>query len=231
MERAALIWNWLSEAAGKVSLGLRSWRQTRFVQTFCESWWWGIRVLARPIHTLQQAADEKPILPALWLTIFQGLSLALGIHYAAENGDLVLSWLIKNSPLWKSVVLYAFIILPALWFVKAAVLNLVAELLGGPPRGLSLLATTGVACSPLLLVLPMALIAVALAEPDLNTGFVGHLWAMFAFGVHIWWVLLTVFAIRETYRFTLGQAFLTLLLPVLVGLIVGIIYRVLEIVA
>jgi hypothetical protein len=140
--------------------------------------------LARPIHTLQQAADEKPILPALWLTIFQGLSLALGTRYAHENGGFVLSWLIKNLPSWNLVVFYAFIFPPALWFIKAAVLNLVAELLGGPPRGLSLLATTGIACSPLLLVLPAALIAVALAEPDLNTGFVSHLWFVFAIGVH-----------------------------------------------
>jgi hypothetical protein len=232
MGRAAVVWNWLSEAVGKVSSGWKSWRQTRFVQTFCESWWWGVRVLARPIHTLQQAADEKPILPALWLTIFQGLSLALGTRYAHENGGFVLSWLIKNLPSWNLVVFYAFIFPPALWFIKAAVLNLVAELLGGPPRGLSLLATTGIACSPLLLVLPAALIAVSLAEPDLNTGFVSHLWFVFAIGVHAWWVLLTVFAIRETYRFTIGQAFLTVLLPSIVGMpLVYIIYRVLETVA
>jgi len=96
----------------------------------------------------------------------------------------------------------------------------------------SLLATTGIACSPLLLVLPAALIAVALAEPDLNTGFVSHLWFVFAIGVHAWWILLTVFAIRETYRFTIGQAFLTVLLPSVVGVpLVYIIYRVLETVA
>jgi hypothetical protein len=229
MERAAIIWNWLSEAVSKVSSGWRSWGQTRFVQTFCESWWWGVRVLARPIHTLQQAADEKPILPALWLTIFQGLSLALGTRYAHENGGFVL--LIKNLPSWNLVVFYAFIFLPAFWFIKAAVLNLVAELLGGPPRGLSLLAATGIACSPLLLVLPAALLAVALAEPDLNTGFVSHLWFVFDVGVHAWWVFLTVFAIRETYRFTTVQAFLTVLLPLIMACITYIIYRVLETVA
>jgi len=121
---------------------------------------------------------------------------------------------------------------PALWFLKAAILNLVAELLGGPPRGLSLLASTAIACSPLLLVLPVALLAVALAEPDLNTGFVSHLWFVFALGVHAWWLVLTVVAVRETYRFSLSQAILTLLLPSLVGLpLAFIIYRVLQTVA
>lgn len=232
MERVGLVWNWLGEAVNKLSTGWRSWSQTRFVRSFLEAWWWGLTVLVRPVPVLQKAAEEKPILPALWLTILQGFSLAIGTRYAAEHGGFVASWLIKNLPTWWLVILYAFIFPPVLWFVKAAVLNLVAELLGGPPRGLSLLATTAVACSPLLLVLPAALVTVALAEPDLDTGFVGHLWFVFAIGVHVWWGVLTVVAVRETYRFTIAQAILTVLLPVLIGLPMAyIIYRVLSVVA
>ncbi|MCS7192970.1 MAG: YIP1 family protein [Armatimonadetes bacterium] len=232
MERIGLVWNWLSEATSKLSSGWRSWSQTRFVQSFLESWIWGFMALVRPVPTLQKAAEEKPVLSALWLTILQGFSLAIGTKYAADNAGFVASWLIKNLPSWWLVVLYAFIFPPVLWFVKASVLNLVAELLGGPPRGLSLLATTAVACSPLLLILPAALIAVAIAEPDLNTGFVSHLWFVFAIGVHAWWVVLTVVAIRETYRFTIAQAFLTILLPALIGLPMAyIIYSVLSVVA
>lgn len=232
MERMAAVQNWLGKVFSKISSSWSSWRRSRFVTSFWQSWWWGVRVLARPTHTLQQAADEKPILPALWLTILQGFSFALGTRYACENGGFVLSWLVKNLPSWNLVVLYALVFPVALWFVKAAVLNLVAELLGGPPRSLSLLATTAIACSPLLTVLPAALIAAALAEPDLNTGFVGHLWAMFAIGVHAWWVVLTVFAIRETYRFTVSQAFLVLLLPSIIGVpLAYVIYRVLQAVA
>ncbi len=229
MERVATVWNWLSEGTNKLVAGWRSWSQTRFVRSFLESWWWGFGALVRPVPTLQRAAEEKPILPALWLTILQGFSLAIGTRYAFEHEGFVLSWLIKNLPSWWLVVLYAFVFPPAIWFVKAAVLNLVAELLGGPSRGLSLLSTTAIACSPLLLVLPVALIAVALAEPDLNTGFISHLWFVFAIGVHAWWVALTLIAIRETYRFTVGQALLTMLLPSVVGLpLAYIIYRVLQ---
>jgi hypothetical protein len=160
------------------------------------------------------------------------LSLAIGTRYAAEHEGVVLSLLVKNLPSWGWVVLYAFLVPPVIWFLKAAVLNLVAELLGGPPRGLSLLATTAIACSPLLLVLPVALLAVAFAQPDLNEGFVSHLWFVFAIGVHVWWGVLTVFAVRETYRFTLAQAFLTVLLPLLIGLPVAfLIYLVLTVVA
>jgi ABC-type Fe3+ transport system permease subunit len=84
----------------------------------------------------------------------------------------------------------------------------------------------------LLLVLPVALLAVAFAQPDLNEGFVSHLWFVFAIGVHVWWGVLTVFAVRETYRFTLAQAFLTVLLPLLIGLPVAfLIYLVLTVVA
>ena len=232
MERVAALRDRLSGAMEKLVSGFRVWRQSRFVRSFLEAWGWGLNVLVRPVPTLQRAADEKPILAALWLTLLQGLSLSLGTHYADENGGFVASWLIKNLPSWGWVVFYAFVFPPALWFLKAAILNLVAELLGGPPRGLSLLASTAIACSPLLLVLPVALLAVALAEPDLNTGFVSHLWFVFALGVHAWWLVLTVVAVRETYRFTLSQAILTLLLPSLVGLpLAFIIYRVLQTVA
>jgi hypothetical protein len=197
-----------------------------------DAWRWGFAALVRPIPTLQRAADEKPIFASVWLTLLQGLSLAIGTRYAAEHEGVVLSLLVKNLPSWGWVTLYAFLVPPVIWFLKAAVLNLVAELLGGPPRGLSLLATTAIACSPLLLVFPVALLAVAFAQPDLNEGFVSHLWFVFAIGVHVWWGVLTVFAVRETYRFTLAQAFLTVLLPLLIGLPVAfLIYLVLTVVA
>lgn len=231
MERIAVAWNWVSETMRKLSSGWHTAKQARFVTSFLEAWWWGVGALVRPVQFLQRAAEEKPVLSALWLTLLQGLSLALGTRYAAAHNGFVLSWLIKDLPSGWLVALYILTFPPALWFVKAAILNLVAELLGGPPRGLSLLAATAVACSPLLLVLPVALIAAALS-PDLDTGFISHLWFVFALGVHAWWVVLTLIAIRETYRFTLAQALLTLLIPSVVGLpLAYIIYRVLSVVA
>lgn len=228
-EKIATVWNRLSEAMGRAVNGLQRWRQAKFVVSFFEAWVWGIGAIARPVQTLQQASDEKPILPALWLTWLQGFSMALGTYYAYKHEGFVASWLIKNLPSWGWVVIYAVFFPPALWFLKAAILNLVAELLGGPPRGLSLLVSTAVACSPLLLVLPIALISVAFAEPNLNTGFVSHLWFVFALGVHAWWVVLTVVAVRETYRFTVAQSILTILLPSAIGLpLAFIIYQVLQ---
>ncbi len=232
MERLALVWTHLNAVAEWLATSWQRGRRTRFVRSFLEAWQWGISALVRPVPTLQRAADEKPLLPALWLTLLQGFSLALGTRYAVEHEGLVLSLLIRNLPSWGWVVFYALIFPPALWFLKAAILNLMAELLGGPPRGLSLLATTAVACSPLLLVLPVALLAVALAEPNLNTGFVGHLWFIFAIGIHAWWVVLTVVAVRETYRFTLGQAILTILLPSVISVLIAFpIYLILRTVA
>ncbi len=232
MKRLTLVWTHLSAAAEWLVTSWQRGRQTRFVRSFLEAWQWGIVTLVRPVPTLQRAADEKPLLPALWLTLLQGFSLALGTRYAVEHEGLVLSLLIRNLPSWGWVVFYALVFPPALWFLKAAILNLMAELLGGPPRGLSLLATTAVACSPLLLVLPVALLAVALAEPDLNTGFIGHLWFIFAIGIHAWWVVLTVVAVRETYRFTLGQAILTILLPSVISVLMAFpIYLILRTVA
>jgi hypothetical protein len=212
-QRLATLWKGVNEATTKVIGGWQGWRRTTFWRSFVDAWRWGFAALVRPIPTLQRAADEKPIFASVWLTLLQGLSLAIGTRYAAEHEGVVLSLLVKNLPSWGWVILYAFLVPPVIWFLKAAVLNLVAELLGGPPRGLSLLATTAIACSPLLLVFPVALLAVAFAQPDLNEGFVSHLWFVFAIGVHAWWILLTVVAIRETYRFTFGQALLTLLLP------------------
>jgi hypothetical protein len=231
-QRLATLWKGVNETTTKVIAGWQEWRRTTFWRSFIEAWRWGFAALFRPIPTLQRAADEKPIFAGVWLTLLQGLSLAIGTRYAAEHEGVVLSLLVKNLPSWGWVILYAFLVPPVIWFLKAAVLNLVAELLGGPPRGLSLLATTAVACSPLLLVLPVALLAVAFAQPDLNEGFVSHLWFVFAIGVHVWWGVLTVFAVRETYRFTLAQAFLTVLLPLLIGLPVAfLIYLVLTVVA
>jgi hypothetical protein len=231
-QRLATLWKGVNETTTKVIAGWQEWRRTTFWRSFIEAWRWGFAALFRPIPTLQRAADEKPIFASVWLTLLQGLSLAIGTRYAAEHEGVVLSLLVKNLPSWGWVILYAFLVPPVIWFLKAAVLNLVAELLGGPPRGLSLLATTAIACSPLLLVFPVALLAVAFAQPDLNEGFVSHLWFVFAIGVHAWWGVLTVFAVRETYRFTLAQAFLTVLLPLLIGLPVAfLIYLVLTVVA
>ncbi|GBC99460.1 hypothetical protein HRbin17_01984 [bacterium HR17] len=218
MTRGSLVWHKLGDALSRTVAGVQSWRRTQFVRSFVEAWRWGIAALLHPVPTLQQAADEKPVLAAMWLTLLQGLSLAVGTRYATEHGGFVLSLVVKNLPSWGWVIFYAVFVPPVIWFLKAAVLNLVAELLGGPPRGLSLLAATAVACSPLLLVLPAALMAVAFADPDLNAGFIGHLWFVFAIGVHAWWVVLTIFAVRETYRFTLAQAFLTVFLTVVLAL-------------
>lgn len=218
MARGSLAWQRLSGALTKVVNGVQSWRQTHLVRSFVDAWKWGVAALVRPVPTLRRAADEKPVLAGLWLVILQGLSLALGTRYALEYGSSVALPLIKDLPSWGWVVAFALFVPPVLWFLGAAVLNLVAELLGGPPRGLSLLAALAVACSPLLLVLPVAWLAVA-ADPDLNTGLVGHLWFVFAVGVHAWWMLLAVVAVWETYRFTFTQALLCVLLPAAFGLI------------
>lgn len=228
MQQVTVVWNRMSEAANKFADSWKIWSHSRFVRTFWEAWRWGVATIVRPVPILQRAAEEKPVLACLWLTLLQGLSLALGMRYAAESGGFVLSPITK-LPSWSWVVFYALVFPPIIWFVKSAVLNLVAELLGGPPRGLSLLATTAVACSPLLLVLPIAFIAVKLSEPDLNKGFVGHLWFVFFWGVHVWWGVLTVVAVRETYRFSLSQAILALLLPFVVGLPLALIgYQILQ---
>ncbi len=229
MERLTTVWNFVGAATEKTAAFWQEVRRTRFVRSFLEAWWWGVNALVRPVPTIQRAAEEKPLFPALWLTLLQGFSFAFGTRYAIEHEGWMFSWLIKRLPSWEWVLLYVLVFPPVLWFLKAAILNMVAELLGGPPRGMSLLAATAVACSPLLLVLPVALVAAALAQPNLDTGFVGHLWFIFALGVHPWWVLLTFVAVRETYRFTIAQAILTLLLAAIAAVIGGaLIYLVLQ---
>ncbi|MCS7223449.1 MAG: YIP1 family protein [Armatimonadetes bacterium] len=224
---------WVSQALRQATEGVVNWGQSRFVQTFCEAWRWGLSAIGRPVPTLRRAADEKPILAALWLTILQGFSLAIGVHLARGNGGIwgsyVLAPIITQLEHWPWVLFYALVFPFGLWFIKAAILNLVAELLGGPPRGLSLLASTAVACSPNLLVLPVTAVCVWLAEPDLNTGFVGHFWFLYSIAATAWWVVLTVVSVRETYRFSLSQAILTLLLPFGVGMPLALIaYQVLR---
>ncbi len=236
MERVTVILNLVNETVEKVTCGWQAWRRTRLFTTFWEAWRWGIAAIVRPVPTLQQSADEKPVLACVWLTLLQGFSLMIGARYAAGNEGfspsiilLIAKFTSDSLPSWLWVILYALFSPLTIWFIKASVLNLVAELLGGPPRGMSLLAATAVACSPLLLVLPVAFIAVALAEPNLNQGFVSHLWFLFALGIHVWWGILTVFAVRETYHFSLSQAFLTFLLPFIVGLPLALIgYQVLK---
>ncbi len=224
---------WILRAIHQISKGFTGWSQSRFVSSFLDAWMWGVSALIRPVPTLRRAADEKPILSALWLTVLQGFSLSVGVHLARGNGGVwgsyVLAPVITQLDDGRSVLFYALVFPFGLWFLKAALLNLVAELLGGPPRGLSLLAATGVASSPNLLVLPVTAIAVWLAEPDLNSGFVGHLWFLYSIGASAWWIVLTVVSVRETYRFSLSQAILTLLIPFLVGMPLSLIgYQVLK---
>lgn len=170
---------------------------------------------------LHQAAREKPLLACILLTWMQGVSFCFALYWMSSVGVWTPSPVIKRLPNAYWVLGYALFFYPVYWFLRAAVINLTAELMGAPPRGLSIMCSSACALSPFLLYLPMAAF-LRLAAPEMSAG-AGYFWVLFVLLTIGHTGLLLYVAVRETYDMGLARALLTLLIPGLVTLLLGFI--------
>lgn len=91
------------------------------------------------------------------------------------------------------------------WFLGAAVLQLMAELMGGEGRGRTLLALLALANLPMAFQPPAALIGRLAGS--------GAAELLLSTALRVWSLVLAVIAIRESHLVSTGRAVLVLLLP------------------
>lgn len=172
-------------------------------------------------ETLRYAADEKPLLASAMMTCLQGISFCLALHIIGEAGGWVPSPIVKRLPNLTSILLYAVIFYPAYWFARSAIVNLAAELVGAPPRGLSFMCSSACAYSPFMLYLPVALI-LRLTSPELTPG-AAYFWVLFVLLTVGYIGLLLYVSVRQTYKLNLAKSVIVLLVPGVVAMVLGFI--------
>lgn len=170
---------------------------------------------------LRYAADEKPLLESAAMTCLQGISFCLALHIIGDAGGWVPSPIIKHLPNLTSVFLYAIVFNPAYWFARSAIINMAAELVGAPPRGISIMCSSACAFSPFLLYLPTALI-IRFVSPEMTPG-AAYFWVLFVLLTVGYTGLLLYLAVRQTYRLNFAKSLLTILAPGIAALILGFI--------
>ncbi len=99
------------------------------------------------------------------------------------------------------------------WFLNAAVLQLLAEFLGGKGRGATLFTALGFAYAPALFSAPVTVLLTNTYPKLLN---------LVTFVITVWVLVLTVLAIRTVHGFSTGKAVWTLFIPFLSFLILMI---------
>ncbi|MBI3922725.1 MAG: YIP1 family protein [Armatimonadetes bacterium] len=192
------------------------------------TWRMLVGVLVTPMKTLERISEERPILPAAQVILVASLSWSLGVKLAEQYGaGKVARFLCDFSALHALVfgvvykMNYFFVILLAafagigFWFLRVAVLQLSAEVLGGMGRGFSLLAAFGYAHTPLLLTLPVALVALLCGGGNLDSGAGAVVWYGLAISVHLWTVYLVIVSIQATHKMKLPDAIRVIAYPVL----------------
>ena len=92
------------------------------------------------------------------------------------------------------------------WFLNTAVLQLLAEFLGGKGRGAALFTALGFAYAPSLFSAPLTVLLTNVYPRLLNVA---------TFIITLWVLVLTVLAIRTVHGFSTGKAVWTLMIPFL----------------
>jgi hypothetical protein len=176
-----------------------------------------IGTLFSPIHTLRQIADERPVLSAAVVTLLGAWGWAFGSRLASPKfttpadfaaqffptGASIFMMATKGSLFWTWVVFAVVAIL--LWLFRTALFHLMAELAGGSGKAFSLLATSGFADLPFVLLVPAGWLCARLATGPYEV-VVTTIWYALIVMIHVWAAMLAVVGIRLTHRIHTGTA-------------------------
>jgi hypothetical protein len=197
-------------------------------------------VLTSPFKTFEEIAEERPVIQSAWMIIAAFVSWSWGLKYAHNHGaGKIAEFLSSYSPLHALVVGSVFrlnylfvLILFALWalgsgFIRAAILQLSAEILGGKGRGFSLLSNFGYAHVPLVFIFPLALISSLIGQGDLGSGAGGVLWYSLAMLLHLWTIYVIILCIRATHQMEFLDALKVIIYPLAAFLIIALLAKVL----
>lgn len=182
-----------------------------------------LQVIFAPVEAMKELAEERPLLPAMVLTMLVGVSWWYGFRWMACWGGVdplmqraescavvgpAVGVMLQVHPLAPLFLAPTFAV--AIWVLRSALIHLVAELFGGTGRALSTLATIAYAMTPVLLFAPLAVVLAAANEWALDTGWPALVWRLAAVLLYLWVVLLVFTAVRETHDLTSRTAVLTL---------------------
>lgn len=172
-------------------------------------------VLFDPVATFRGVAVSPPVGRALLIfSVVSLLGAVMGFYlstqvFRGELGDLgpLAEMMDMMIPL---MVFGGLIIAFVKWVVYSGLLHLVAEMFGGSGRALGVLAVTGLASLPVILLMPVELVVVlAGGQSPLATIITG----LFGLVSLVWGFVLVVLGLREVHGFSAGRALTVALTP------------------
>ncbi|KJS17153.1 MAG: hypothetical protein VR69_06625 [Peptococcaceae bacterium BRH_c4b] len=184
-------------------------------------------VLFDPVETFRGVAASPPIGRVLLIfSVVSVLAAVMGYYLSSRvfRGELYSD----TGPLAGMVdamiplmVFGGLIIAFVKWIAYSGLLHLVAEMFGGSGRALGVLAVTGLATIPVILLMPFDLVVVlAGGQTPLTTIITG----LFGLVSLVWGFVLVVLGLREVHGFSTGRALAVALAPPLAIIVLMFIF-------
>ncbi len=164
--------------------------------------------LTSPSRALRRVTEERSFLKVMFLVLLALLSQTVGSLFKQELNLPTVQISLTIGLLAK------FITLLLIWFIGAAILHFVAEAWGGEGTSLNLFITLGVSFIPQIFIAPITILSSVFG--DLEVLIYDTFWLV----IFIWSIWLVLLALKETYLFSSGQALVTLVTSVGLGVIV-----------
>jgi hypothetical protein len=188
-------------------------------------------VLFEPVRTMKKVGENPPLTAALLsFTIISLLGVVMGLlafsKFLSQGYDAGIDQLLPGAQVLMPAGLFIGLILSYIkWFCYSAIINLVAELLGGRGSARGVFAAFGLAGLPLILITPFQFLAYwyGTGVPAV-TALLMLVWLVLG----IWSGIIFVIGIREVHMLSTGRSVLVLLIPwlalvlLLVLLVIGL---------
>lgn len=175
-------------------------------------------VLFEPVRTMKKVAENPPLTAALLsFTIISLLGAVMGLlafsRFLSQGYDAGIDQLLPGAQVLVPAGLFIGLILSYIkWFCYSAIINLVAELLGGRGSARGVFAAFGLAGLPLILIIPFQFLAFWYGT---GVSAVTVLLMLVWLVLEIWSGIIFVIGIREVHALSTGRSVLVLLIPCL----------------
>ena len=167
-------------------------------------------ILFNPKVTFSKIAPEPPLfLSFCILMLVVVLTATVNILIPNELENLPTTYAAILSKVGPFLGIIGAIITIVFWFVRAGILQLVAELLGGKGRATGVLAVLALAEIPKVMAIPFQVISYFT-----TSSFISKFIMIFAaLAVFIWSIVILVIGFREVQQLSTGRTILALVLP------------------
>ena len=164
----------------------------------------------RPGRGLNRAKEHKPWIFLAAVVILSEISIATG-------ATLFVSSLIGAGRIaFFSNLLFIIVLLSSFWIINVGILHFFAEVWGKRGKAVDLFLTLGLAMFPFIFFSPLSLIV-----EGLGTGKI-FFQSIFMIALLVWSFFLALAAIKEVYSSSTFEAFLILLTPIIMFMIISV---------